>query len=63
MRHFNHTARILLLALLVAVACGIFSPQLKAQETTKSSRQRLRRVGSEPSQPASPATLQQTNSS
>jgi VWFA-related protein len=58
MRCFNHPARTLILVLTLVVACPICA-DLRAQETPKSSRQRLRRVdasSSEPEEKASPST-------
>jgi Ca-activated chloride channel homolog len=58
MRCFNHPARSLMLVLMLASSC-IVCADLRAQETPKSSRQRLRRVdasSSEPNDRTSPST-------
>lgn len=61
MRYSNHLKRTLAVVLMLAIAGGICSTAL-AQEPVKSSRQRLRRVGVQPSQPSQTAA-QQTPSS
>lgn len=62
MKRSNHSSRFLVFVLTLGVAFVIFCAGALAQEASKSSRQRLRRVNAEPAQPSSETTLQQTSS-